>query len=181
MYQSGIHATISGVLLAFTIPFTSLDSKQNSLDSKQKVSPSYSLQHWLHKPVAFIILPLFALANTGIPLGEGWINQLTSSNSVGIMTGLFVGKTMGILFFSWVLIKSKWGQLPEAVQWKHLLGVAILAGIGFTMSIFIANLAFADHSIIQDSKVAILSGSLISCLLGLLVLRWATNPFLSKK
>ena len=174
MMQSGIHATISGVLLAFAIPFT-------PADNKRRVGTSYRLQHSLHKPVAFIILPLFAMANTGIPLAANWIQQLKSNNSIGIISGLFIGKTIGILLFSWLLIKMKWGQLPEAVYWKHLFGTAILAGIGFTMSIFIANLAFTDTAIIQDSKIAVLTGSLISCIAGLIVLRLSTNLNISKK
>jgi len=174
MLQSGIHATITGVLLAFAIPFT-------PADSKGRVGSSYRLQHSLHKPVAFIILPLFAMANTGIPLASNWIHQLKSNNSIGIISGLFIGKTIGILLFSWLLIKMKWGQLPEAVYWKHLFGTAILAGIGFTMSIFIANLAFTDTAIIQDSKIAVLTGSLISCIVGLIVLRLSTNLNISQK
>jgi Na+:H+ antiporter, NhaA family len=121
------------------------------------------------------------MANTGIPLAANWIQQLKSNNSLGIISGLFIGKTTGILLFSWLLIKIKWGQLPEAVYWKHLFGTAILAGIGFTMSIFIANLAFTDTAIIQDSKIAVLTGSLISCIVGLIVLRLSTNLDIAQK
>jgi NhaA family Na+:H+ antiporter len=174
MMQSGVHATITGVLLAFAIPFSPADNKGGA-------GPSYRLQHALHKPVAFIILPLFAMANTGIPLASNWIQQLKSNNSIGIVSGLFIGKTFGILLFSWLLIKMKWGQLPEAVYWRHLFGTAILAGIGFTMSIFIANLAFTDTTLIQDSKIAVLAGSLISCIIGLFVLRLSTNHDISQK
>ena len=174
MMQSGVHATITGILLAFAIPFSPADNKGDN-------GPSHQLQHALHKPVAFIILPVFAIANTGIPLAANWIQQLKSNNSIGIISGLFIGKTIGILLFSWVLIKMKWGQLPEAVYWKHLFGTATLAGIGFTMSIFIANLAFTDTAIIQDSKIAVLAGSLISCIVGLMVLRLSTNHDISQK
>ncbi len=169
MLQSGVHATITGVLLAFAIPFNAKDVQED------RRGPSYQVQHFLHKPVAFLILPLFALANTGIPLAAGWYQQLVSNNSLGIILGLFAGKTIGILFFSWILIKTKRGQLPDSSTWKHLAGAAILAGIGFTMSIFIANLAFDDHTLIQDSKVAILVGSGISCIVGLLWLRISTT------
>ncbi len=168
MMQSGVHATITGVLLAFAIPFSPADNKGDA-------GPSHRLLHTLHKPVAFIILPIFALANTGIPLASNWIQQLKSNNSIGIIGGLFIGKTIGILLFSWLLIKMKRGQMPEGVYWKHLFGTAILAGIGFTMSIFIANLAFTDTAIIQDSKIAVLTGSLLSCVAGLIVLRLSTN------
>ena len=174
MMQSGVHATITGVLLAFAIPFSPADNKGDD-------GPSYRLQHALHKPVAFLILPIFAMANTGIPLASNWIQQLKSSNSIGIISGLFIGKTIGIFFFSWLLIKMKLGQLPEAVNWRHLFGTAILAGIGFTMSIFIANLAFSDTAIIQDSKIAVLTGSLLACIGGLIVLRLSTNHDISQK
>jgi Na+:H+ antiporter, NhaA family len=165
MLQSGVHATITGVLLAFAIPFSAKDALED------RRGPSFQLQHFLHKPVAFLILPVFALANTGIPLAQGWYQQLVSHNSLGIILGLFLGKTIGILFFSWLLIKSRKGQLPDASNWKHLTGAAVLAGIGFTMSIFIANLAFNDQTLIQDSKVAILLGSAISCIVGLIWIR----------
>lgn len=168
MLQSGIHPTITGVVLAFAIPFT-------AEDAKERVGPSFYLQHILHKPVAFIILPLFAMANTGILLEKDWVQQLASNNSMGIMVGLLAGKTTGIILFCWILVKLKWGQLSEGVQWKHLFGAAILAGIGFTMSIFIANLAFTSFNIIQYSKIAILTGSLLSCIVGLIVLNIATK------
>lgn len=161
MMQSGIHATISGVILAFCIPFTTGDEN----------SPSYKLQHALHKPVAFIILPLFAMANTCLPLVSGWYEGLTTSNSWGIMAGLFLGKQAGILLFSGWLIRRGWAAIPDGSNWKMLWGASILAGIGFTMSIFIANLAFSDSQIIEQSKFAILVGSFIACVIGLLVLR----------
>ena len=160
MLRSGIHATLSGVLLAFAIPF-----RKSTL-----VNPSQKLQHVLHKPVAFIILPLFALANTGIVLAPGWSHSLLGDNSLGILAGLVLGKPLGVLSACWLAIR--WGgcRLPENVSWKQLAGTGILAGIGFTMSIFIANLAFDDPSIIQFSKIAILTASLLAALLGLLFL-----------
>ena len=161
MLQSGVHATITGVLLAFAIPFTKNDDATN---------PSYRLQHALHKPVAFLILPVFALANTAVQLLPGWTEQLRSSNSLGIITGLFLGKLTGIVVFSWAFVKMKITILPSGVSWKHIAGVGCLAGIGFTMAIFIANLAFNDPAIIQDSKIAIFAGSLISCVVGLVLL-----------
>ncbi len=161
MLQSGVHATITGVLLAFAIPFGGQDEK----------SPSYRLQHFLHKPVAFIILPIFALANTGLILSEGWVGELTTNNSLGIILGLIVGKPLGIFLFSLLLIKLKWGNLPQGIKLRHLAGAGVLAGIGFTMSIFIANLAFNDPHIIQFSKISILVGSAIAAILGLIWLR----------
>ena len=161
MLQSGVHATITGVLLAFAIPFGGQDEK----------SPSYRLQHFLHKPVAFIILPIFALANTGLILSEGWVGELTTDNSLGIILGLVAGKPLGIFLFSLLLIKLKWGSLPPGIKLRHLAGAGVLGGIGFTMSIFIANLAFNDPNTIQFSKISILVGSAIAAILGLVWLR----------
>ena len=160
MLQSGVYATITGVLLAFAIPFHDNDRK----------NPSYHLQHFLHRPVAFIILPIFALANTGIHLSGEWMKELLSSNSLGIMAGLVLGKPLGILLFSWVLLKTKLTSLPQNVNWKHMLGAGILAGIGFTMSIFISNLAFSDSGVIQNSKIAVLIASLVATCVGLVIL-----------
>ncbi len=161
MLKSGVHATITGVLLAFAIPFGGTDRK----------SPSYRLQHFLHKPVAFIILPVFALANTGLILSNGWVHELTTKNNLGIILGLVIGKPAGILLFCFFLIKLKWGSLPAAISLKHLTGAGILAGIGFTMSIFIANLAFKDGDTIQSSKIAVLASSVLASVAGLLWLR----------
>lgn len=166
MLKSGVHATITGVLLAFAIPFTKDDDS----------NPSYHLQHFLHKPVAFIILPIFALANTGIVLAEGWYKQLTSRNDMGIMLGLVLGKPLGILLFCWVLVKVKLAQLPKYVTWRHMAGAGALAGIGFTMSIFISNLAFKDYDVIQFAKVAVLVGSLVAVILGLTIFFTLTKP-----
>ena len=165
MMQSGVHATISGVLLAFAIPFGKND----------ETNISYHLQHFLHKPVAFIILPVFALANTAIVLQGGWYNDLAGSNSVGIMLGLLVGKPVGIFLLGWLMVTLRLGRLPDAVNWKLILGAGMLGGIGFTMSIFIANLAFADVAMIQASKIAVLAGSLFSTLAGLGFLFVATR------
>jgi Na+:H+ antiporter, NhaA family len=160
MMQSGIHPTIAGVLLAFVIPFSGQD----------ETTPSYKLQHALHKPVAYFIVPIFALANTGIILQEGWLGEMTSSNSLGIIAGLVLGKPIGILLFCFMLVKLVKVSLPENVRWVNLLGAAILAGIGFTMSIFISNLAFADAQTISYAKVSVLIASLIATAIGLLVL-----------
>jgi NhaA family Na+:H+ antiporter len=159
MLKSGVHATITGVLLAFAIPFTKDDDS----------NPSYHLQHFLHKPVAFIILPIFALANTGIVLAEGWYKHLTSRNDLGIILGLVLGKPLGILLFCYILVKAKLAQLPKYVSWRHMAGAGALAGIGFTMSIFISNLAFKDYDVIQFAKVSVLVGSLIAVIIGLTI------------
>lgn len=160
MMKSGVHATISGVLLAFAIPFT----KDND------ANPSYHIQHFLHKPVSYVILPIFALANTGLVLQEGWQQQMLENNNLGIILGLLIGKPLGIMLFSWLLVRAKWSSLPSRVTLKHLLGAGMLAGIGFTMSIFISNLAFKDAALVQFSKIAVLTGSLFACLAGLITL-----------
>ncbi len=160
MMQSGIHPTIAGVLLAFAIPFS----------GQHKKTPSYVLQNFLHKPVAFFIVPLFALANTGVLLKEGWLAEMTTANSLGIMLGLLVGKPVGILLFCWLLVKFTKAKLPQNTGWKNLSGAAILGGIGFTMSIFISNLAFADDNLVSYSKAAVLFASLMASMVGLLFL-----------
>jgi NhaA family Na+:H+ antiporter len=160
MMKSGIHPTIAGVLLAFVIPF----SGQN------KNTPSYRLQNVLHKPVAYFIIPLFALANTGIILKQGWLAEILRPNGIGIIAGLVVGKPVGILLFSWALIKFTNVSLPTDVRWKSLAGAAVLAGIGFTMSIFISNLAFVNGETAGYAKVAVLLASLIAAVAGLLIL-----------
>ena len=157
MLQSGVHATISGVLLAFAIPFGKGD--QNSLSGK--------LQHFLHKPVAFIIIPLFALANTCILFKPGIFSHLMDRNSLGILFGLFAGKPIGIFLLSWIAIRFRVGRLQQGVTLKHLLGAGILGGIGFTMSVFITLLAFPDGEIIAVSKISILLASLLSGIAGL--------------
>ncbi len=164
MLRSGIHATLSGVLLAFVIPFRK--GGEESRGKPESSNPSYRLQHFLHKPVAFFILPLFALANTGILLSAGWPQSLLSGNSLGILIGLVLGKPTGILLCCWLAIRAGWCRLPEGMQWRHLLGTGLLAGIGFTMSIFITNLAFSDEVHIQTSKIAILVASLVASGLG---------------
>ena len=137
MLQSGVHATIAGVLLAFTIPFTAIRD--------DKKSPSYLLEHFLHKPVAFFVMPIFALANTGIVIGPNWAASLASPNSMGIITGLLVGKVTGIGILSFLAVKLGICRLPLGLTWKHIIGAGFLAGIGFTMSIFITNLAFKSE------------------------------------
>lgn len=165
MLQSGVHATLAGVLLAFAIPFG--DGRENS--------PSYILQHALHKPVAFLIVPLFALANTGIVLGEGWITNLGTVNSLGVFLGLFIGKPLGIFLLSFLSIKLRLSRLPEDVSWKQILGAGFLGGIGFTMSIFITFLAFADADLINSSKISILLTSLLAGVIGYILLSRNAN------
>lgn len=161
MLHSGVHATITGVLLAFAIPFG---------DGEEK-SPSYILQHFLHKPVAFIIMPIFALANTAIIIGSDFNSIITQNYSIGIALGLIIGKPLGIIAILFLAIKLKLCQLPNEINWKSILGVGFLAGIGFTMSIFITLLAFEDETIINNSKFIILLSSLIAGIIGFITLK----------
>ncbi|MDQ3633886.1 MAG: Na+/H+ antiporter NhaA [Acidobacteriota bacterium] len=161
MLQSGVHATIAGVLLAFTIPFTPKTDDENS--------PSYIFEHFLHKPVAFFIMPVFALANTGIIIGSDWFSSLSTPNSLGIMTGLLFGKVIGITVLSFIAVKLDICRLPIGLKWSHILGAGFLAGVGFTMSIFITNLAFkTSPELINSSKISILLASIISGVVGYL-------------
>ena len=161
MHRSGVHATITGILVAFAYPYGDGSTR----------SPSYKLQHALHKPVAFLILPLFALANTAIALPEAWFSGLTTSNSLGIALGLIVGKPLGIMAFSGLAVALGISQLPRGLGWKHLLGTGFLAGIGFTMSIFITLLAFDDEALVVQSKIAVMVASLVGALIGLFTLK----------
>jgi len=164
MLKSGVHATVAGVLLAFAIPFSAKAEDQHS--------PSHRLEHWLHKPVAFVILPIFALANTGVVINPGWQQDLLGANSLGIIAGLVMGKPVGIALFSFLAVAIGVCSLPGELKWRHILGAGMLGGIGFTMSIFVTNLAFSESpDLINGSKMAILIASLSAGLLGFLWLR----------
>jgi NhaA family Na+:H+ antiporter len=159
MLKSGIHATVAGIMLAFAIPFSVKDDDHKS--------PSHKLEHFLHKPVAFIILPIFALANTGITIEAGWMNDLMSANSLGIMLGLILGKPLGVSLFCCFAVITGICHLPADLKWLHIVGAGILGGIGFTMSIFITNLAFpASVETINAAKMAILLASLSAGVFG---------------
>ena len=161
MLHSGVHATITGVLLAFAIPFG---------DGGEK-SPSYRLQHFLHKPVAFFILPVFALANTAILLSSDLGETISQDYSLGISIGLIVGKPLGILLLTLLSIWVGIAKLPESLSMKTILGAGFLAGIGFTMSIFITLLAFDDQAIINNAKLIILLSSLVAGIIGFIFLK----------
>lgn len=154
MLNSGVHATITGVLLAFVIPFG---------DGSKKTS-SYKIQHFLHKPVAFFILPLFAIANTCIAIDSNWHEELNHPNTIGIIAGLVIGKPLGIWLFSFLGVTLGICVLPKDLKWKTLIGAGMLGGIGFTMSIFITLLAFKNdgEEVITYSKIAILIASFIA-------------------
>jgi NhaA family Na+:H+ antiporter len=166
MLNSGVHATITGVLLAFAVPFGNGDEK----------STSYILQHFLHKPVAFIILPIFALANTAILLSSDIGETLTQNYSIGIAVGLIAGKPVGIFLVTFLAVTFGLCKLPADLNWKSILSAGFLGGIGFTMSIFITLLAFDDETIITNAKFVILISSLVAGLIGFLGLKLTLKP-----
>ncbi|MGK4440980.1 Na+/H+ antiporter NhaA [Yersinia proxima] len=163
--KSGVHATLAGVIVGFMIP----------LHTKDKRSPSESLEHGLHPWVAYLILPLFAFANAGVSLQGVSLSGLTSLLPLGIASGLFIGKPLGIFTFSWLAVKLGVAKLPDAINFKQIFAVSVLCGIGFTMSIFIASLAFegADMALTTYSKLGILLGSTTAAIVGYSLLRLA--------
>lgn len=159
IHHSGVHATIAGVLTAFAIPTTPDDTE----------SPLERLEHILVNPVNFVIMPIFALANTNIHFEAGMIEGLATVLALGIILGLVIGKPVGITLFSWIAVKTGIGKMPKHASWKHIIGVGMLGGIGFTMSIFIALLSFSGkHLILSEAKFSILTASVLSGLLGYL-------------
>ena len=167
IHHSGIHATIAGVLTAIAIPATS---------AKRKRSPLEKLEHLLSNPVSYMIMPLFALANTNIKFESGMISGLTNPLGLGIIAGLFIGKPLGITLASWIAIKLKIAKKPRAASWKQISGVAMLGGIGFTMSIFVSILSFASPLFQLEAKFSILIASIVSAAAGYILLN-----YLSKK
>ena len=208
--KSGVHATVAGVLLAFTIPasarintkkFTNetdslikdFDSAgehgENVLTNEARLSivdqienncekiltPLQRFEHGLHPWVSFFIMPVFALANAGVTIGDGLVLALTNPISIGIVLGLFMGKQIGIFSFSYLAVKLKLADVPAGVNWTKIYAASILAGIGFTMSLFIANLAFSSAELLNISKVGILTGSLLSGIIGFVILKSALH------
>jgi NhaA family Na+:H+ antiporter len=162
--QSGIHSTIAGVLLASTIPLKA-----------GKDAPLTRLEHTLHSPVNLLIMPIFALANTMIPITGNIKDLLFNPESFGISFGLIIGKPLGIVLFTLLLVRIKVSRLPEGLTRKHLLGLGFLGGIGFTMSVFISLLAFSEPAFVISAKLSILIASLISGLIGFLILKSTLN------
>ncbi len=156
VHHSGIHATIAGVLLAFCIPTNPV----------KETSPLEKLEHLLLKPVNFVIMPLFALANTNIHFENEMLHGITSSLGLGIIVGLVLGKPIGVLLFSWISVKLGFGSLPSNSNWKHILGLGMLAGIGFTMSIFVSILSFEDPIYQTEAKFCILIASITAAFAG---------------
>ncbi len=205
--ESGVHATIAGVLLAMTVPASSfintgvfLERSRGLLDRFEQAGerggdpvlsneerqgvlhalnranedvepPLQELEHALHPWVVFLIMPLFALANAGVLLGEDFTSTLLNPVSVGIVAGLLLGKQVGITLFVWLAVKSGISEMPQGVTWLHIYGASWLAGIGFTMSLFISDLAFADSPLLDVAKVGILTASLIAGVVGWSIIR----------
>jgi NhaA family Na+:H+ antiporter len=161
LHHTGIHATIAGVLTAFAVPFG---------DGGER-SPSYILQHFLHKPVAFFIMPIFALANAGLVLESGWTQSFGTPIGLGILFGLLLGKPLGVMLGVWLGRRLAGGESAQNATWQHYLGAGLLAGIGFTMSIFITLLAFESPGEIMIAKMAIFAASLLAGLAGFIVLK----------
>ena len=166
--KSGVHATLAGVIVGFFIPLKTENGK----------SPAKQLEHVLHPWVAFMILPLFAFANAGVSLQGVTLEGLTSLLPLGIIAGLFIGKPLGISLFCWLALKLKLARLPEGANFSQIMAVGLLCGIGFTMSIFIASLAFGavDPELITWAKLGILLGSLLSAVVGYSLLRMHLKP-----
>ncbi len=168
--KSGVHATMAGVVLAFTIPLNALN------EQKQPCSPLKEIEHNLHFWVAFFILPLFAFVNAGVNITGISLDQMFGAVPLGIMFGLFIGKQVGVFGFSFIAIKLKLAVLPENSNWRQLYGVAALTGIGFTMSLLIVSLAFENSSVFQyTDKLAILIASFLSGVVGYLALKSGKN------
>ncbi|MGV0847887.1 Na+/H+ antiporter NhaA [Empedobacter falsenii] len=161
VHHSGIHATIAGVLVAMTLPTNDTDEE----------SPLERLEHALVKPVNFLIIPIFAFANTNITIVNEMLEGLTAPLGLGIGMGLILGKPLGIVLSTFLCYKFGIGQLPEGSNFKHIIGLGLLAGIGFTMSIFISNLSFTDTVLIEEAKLSVLLASIISGILGYIILR----------
>lgn len=165
--KSGVHATLAGVLLAFTIPLKTVDRRGRS--------PLKALQHNLHNSVHYVILPIFAFANAGLELNAEQIRSLFTPIPLGIVTGLFLGKQIGVFSFCWLAVKSGLAKLPTGANWIQMYGLSILCGIGFTMSLFIGSLAFEDvnASYLISDRIGVLAGSILSAIFGFATLYWA--------
>jgi NhaA family Na+:H+ antiporter len=170
--KSGVHATIAGVILAFSIPLVL---------NKKSISPLRTLEGWLHLPVAYLILPVFAFANSGILLDSFSIDTFSSKIVLGIIFGLFLGKQFGIAATAYILQKFKFIKPFKDISFAEFYGVAIIAGVGFTMSLFIGNLAFVSPEIIDKVRVGVVCGSILSGVVGFVVLKIAISKRVSKK
>jgi NhaA family Na+:H+ antiporter len=167
--KSGVHATLAGVALALTIPLTPSPAKPDDAGS-----PLHRLEHGLHPWVAFLVIPVFGFANAGVSFAGLGLSTLAAPVPFGIMLGLFLGKQIGVFGFSWLAIRTGFADLPARASWAQFYGIALLCGIGFTMSLFIGLLAFPDSEALQSqTKIGVIAGSLLSGICGWLLLRLA--------
>jgi NhaA family Na+:H+ antiporter len=164
--KSGVHATLAGVLIAFTIPLKTKNEDEALL---------YKMEHGLHPWVAFLILPVFAFANAGVNFTGIGIDDLLQPLTLGIAVGLFLGKQIGVFLATWIGVKSGIARLPENVSWKHVYGVACLTGVGFTMSLFIGSLAFTTADVMNSVRLGVVLGSVLSGLFGYVLLKSAAH------
>jgi NhaA family Na+:H+ antiporter len=166
--ESGVHATLAGVALAMTIPLRKTPGHPDDPHS-----PLHRLEHSLHKPVAFLIVPLFGFANAGLSFAALSPSAALDPVPLGVALGLFLGKQVGVFASAWLMIRLGWADLPRHATWAQLYGVAVLCGIGFTMSLFVGNLAFSDPMLVDETKIGVLVGSGLSAILGLIILSLA--------
>lgn len=164
--KSGVHATLAGVALALTIPL-----RPQTQGHGGAYSPLHALEHALHKPVALLIVPVFGFANAGVSFAGMGLSSLAQPVPLGVALGLFLGKQLGVFGFAWLAIKTGMASLPRHANFTQLYGVALLCGIGFTMSLFIGALAFTDPAAVDATKIGVLTGSLLSAVAGFLLLR----------
>lgn len=168
--KSGVHATLAGIIVAFTIPLHAVNEK------RKLISPAKSLQHHIHFWVAFYILPLFAFVNAGVDLSNLSLEKISNGVSLGIIFGLFIGKQIGVFLFTYLAIKYKIAKLPRCATWAQIYGISVLTGVGFTMSLFIDSLAFHDsNAFYHTDKLGILIGSFLSGVVGFLILKFAKS------
>ncbi|MGY6269014.1 Na+/H+ antiporter NhaA [Achromobacter denitrificans] len=169
--KSGVHATLAGVALALTIPL-----RPQNQGHPGAHSPLHALEHGLHKPVALLIVPIFGFANAGVSFAGLGLASLAQPVPLGVALGLFLGKQLGVFGFAWLAIKSGIASLPRHATLVQLYGVALLCGIGFTMSLFIGALAFTDPAAVDATKIGVLTGSLVSAIAGFALLRAGGSP-----
>ena len=168
MLKSGVHATVAGVLLALAIPITS-----------ESRSPLRRLEHALGPWVAYGILPVFALLNAGVALQAGLL--VVSNVTLGVFLGLLVGKPVGIVGFSWLAARMGLASLPDGADWRSMIGIGLLGGIGFTMSLFINALAFPGNQLLYEAKQGVLATSIVAAILGLITLRYGAGHRLRRQ
>jgi NhaA family Na+:H+ antiporter len=166
--KSGVHATLAGVALAFAIPLRGVTDAHDG----ERQGPLEHLEHVLHPWVTYAVLPIFAFANAGVPLAGLSVADLFQPVPLGIALGLFLGKQAGVAGATWAAIRFGIGTLPEGASWRQFYGMALLTGVGFTMSLFIGTLAFEDPGYADDVRIGVMTGSLLSAVAGYTVLRF---------